>query len=80
MFGIKPKSDLNPDLLVAQGAAICAELYSKGKPIQSLMCDVTPLTLGIEVIGDNLPNHSGEYKYYVSERNYLLQCMIIKRV
>ena len=52
VFGIKPKSDLNPDLLVAQGAAICAELYSKGKPIQSLMCDVTPLTLGTEVIGD----------------------------
>ena len=50
--GINPKAHLNPDLLIAQGAAICAELHQQGKPIQSLMSDVTPLTLGIQVIGD----------------------------
>ena len=49
--GLKPKAHLNPDLLIAQGAAICAEMYRQGKPIQSLMSDVTPLTLGTEVIG-----------------------------
>ena len=49
-----PKTDLNPDLLVAQGAAICAELHAQNKPIQTLMCDVTPLTLGTRVVHDEL--------------------------
>ena len=50
--GKTPKTDLNPDLLVAQGAAICADLHAQNKPIQTLMCDVTPLTLGTSIVGD----------------------------
>jgi molecular chaperone DnaK len=50
--GLEPKSHLNPDLLIAQGAAICADMHRQGQPIQSLMSDVTPLTLGTDIIGD----------------------------
>ena len=32
-----PKTDLNPDLLVAQGAAICAELHAQNKPLKNLI-------------------------------------------
>lgn len=42
-------TDLEPDLVVAYGAALQAENLSKGA--NNLLLDVTPLSLGIEVMG-----------------------------
>lgn len=50
LFGKAPHSHLNPDEVVALGAAVQAEILSGG--IQDmLLLDVTPLSLGIETMG-----------------------------
>ena len=50
-FGREPNDELNPDEVVAIGAAIQAHtLTSESSDI--LLIDVTPLTLGIESLGD----------------------------
>ena len=50
MFRRKPHADLNPDEVVALGAAVQAGILAGIKP-DFLLLDVTPLTLGIETIG-----------------------------
>lgn len=50
LFGKVPHSNLNPDEVVALGAAVQADILSGG--IQNmLLLDVTPLSLGIETMG-----------------------------
>ncbi len=50
LFGKQPHCELNPDEVVALGAAVQADILSGG--IQDmLLLDVTPLTLGIETMG-----------------------------
>jgi chaperone protein DnaK len=50
LFGKLPHCELNPDEVVALGAAVQADILSGG--IQDmLLLDVTPLTLGIETMG-----------------------------
>jgi len=49
-FGIEPYTALNPDKVVAMGAAIQASLLS-GATTGSLLLDVVPLSLGIETAG-----------------------------
>ncbi len=49
-FKAEPKTDLNPDEVVALGAAFQAEaLGGSGK--SSILLDVTPLSLGVETMG-----------------------------
>ncbi|MFM8932390.1 MAG: Hsp70 family protein, partial [Gemmataceae bacterium] len=49
-FGRKPHVELNPDEVVALGAAIQADLLTGGKR-RMLLLDVVPLSLGIETLG-----------------------------
>jgi len=49
-FGREPSKGINPDEVVAMGAAIQAGVL-KGEVGEVLLLDVTPLTLGIETLG-----------------------------
>ncbi|HTH15314.1 MAG TPA: Fe-S protein assembly chaperone HscA [Magnetospirillum sp.] len=48
-FGKEPLSNINPDEVVAVGAALQAEALTRGS--DTLLLDVTPLSLGIETMG-----------------------------
>jgi len=50
LFGRKPHADLNPDEVVALGAAVQAHIMVSGRR-DMLLLDVTPLSLGIETMG-----------------------------
>ncbi len=49
LFGKDPLSDINPDEVVAVGAALQAAALTRGS--DTLLLDVTPLSLGIETMG-----------------------------
>ena len=53
IFHRKPHTELNPDEVVALGAAVQASILSGGSEATSnmLLLDVTPLSLGIEALG-----------------------------
>src|SRR5205814_6418114 len=50
LFGRAPHTELNPDEVVALGAAIQADILVSGRR-EMLLLDVTPLSLGIETMG-----------------------------
>jgi molecular chaperone DnaK len=49
-FGRTPHTDLNPDEVVAMGAALQADILTTGRR-DMLLLDVVPLSLGIETMG-----------------------------
>ncbi len=49
LFGSEPRADIDPDEVVALGAALQAEALTRGS--EMLLLDVAPLSLGIETMG-----------------------------
>jgi molecular chaperone DnaK len=72
-IGREPRSDVHPDEAVALGAAIQAAIVA-GEPIESVLVDVTPHSLGIETMGVVLGQPLFDRYAVLIPRNTVIPC------
>ncbi|WP_445360032.1 Hsp70 family protein [Microbulbifer sp. EKSA005] len=80
MFGRLPSCHLDPDTVVAMGAAIQAGLKEKNSALDDIvLTDVCPYTLGTGVINEDNPQ-LGAYFMPIIERNTVVPVSVVRRV
>jgi len=80
LFGRLPLCHIDPDTVVAMGAAIQAGLKDKNKALNDIvLTDVCPYTLGTEINNPNGGNEGGYY-YPIIERNTTVPTSMVKTV
>lgn len=78
MLGRLPASHINPDWVVAMGAAIQAGLTAKDAALSDMvLTDVAPYTLGTEVVG---PDGQAGYYLPIIERNSVVPISVVRTV
>ena len=81
LFGREPKCRLNPDEVVALGAAVQAGLIARDEGVRDLVVtDVSPFTLGIEVSKRRGLEHADGYFMPVINRNTTIPVSRMHRV
>jgi molecular chaperone HscC len=81
LLGKPPQRRLNPDEVVALGAAVQAGLFAKSKGVDDLVVtDVAPFTLGVEVAKDFGHERRSGYFLPVIERNTTIPVSRCQRV
>jgi molecular chaperone HscC len=82
LFKRFPEHDLDPDHVVALGAAIQAGLAARHRALDEIvMTDVSPFTLGIETSHLIGPNGQNQYGYFtpIIERNTVIPASRVER-
>jgi molecular chaperone HscC len=80
MFGRFPATELNPDEVVAMGAAVMAGLKARDEDLKEVvMTDVCPYTLGVETV-HRMPNGGRVDGYFspIIERNTVVPASRVK--
>ncbi|WP_122429972.1 molecular chaperone HscC [Pseudomonas viridiflava] len=81
MFGRFPSITLNPDEVVAQGAAIQAALKQRDAALEEIvLTDVCPYTLGIEISQRVFNGHQGGHYLPIIERNSVVPVSRVQTV
>jgi molecular chaperone HscC len=81
LFGKEPRSRLNPDEVVALGAAVQAGLIMRDVRVEDLVVtDVAPFTLGIEISRTFGLEHRNGYFMPIINRNTTLPVSRVERV
>jgi molecular chaperone HscC len=81
MLGKPPQRRLNPDEVVALGAAVQAGLFARSKGVDDLVVtDVAPFTLGVEIAKDFGHERRAGYFLPVIERNTTIPVSRCQRV
>lgn len=80
MFGRLPSCHLDPDTVVAMGAAIQAGLIAKDSALDDMvLTDVCPYTLGTGIVNEESPGQ-GDYFMPIIERNSVVPVSIVRQL
>lgn len=80
LLGRLPSSQIDPDTAIALGTAVQAGLVAKDKALDDfVLTDVSPYTLGIDVINEDAPN-KGSYFLPIIERNTTIPTSRVKTI
>lgn len=81
MFGFEPQCRLNPDEVVALGAAIQGGLFENNKALEDMaVTDIAPFTLGVEVSKEFGHEFKPGYMLPIIHRNRKIPSSQVKRV
>ncbi|WP_062067203.1 Hsp70 family protein [Cellvibrio sp. OA-2007] len=80
IFGRLPSTHIDPDTVVALGAAVQAALLSKNSALDDMvLTDVCPYTLGTGVVNEDSPQQ-GLYFLPIIERNSTVPVSVVRRL